>query len=256
MLKKKWNSSRGASILMALLFLVICMMVGASVLMAASSNAGKVRSNREEHQRYLALSSALTLLCDELESVEYHGRYDYERKEVTHREDDGQGGTREVFDYYLHTYTQKPGEIRKKDNAGDWELNQQVLPLYNDLDWVFAGNFPSFRKDGENEYHYVPFTKIVQSGPYTLELAVEAGEAYGILAEPVVITAELRANDGGISLTASLKEHPEYVMRAVLKAKGKLKELLVLDSSVVGENPHETKRVTWTLDYIVKKEAG
>ena len=44
-LRKKLHSQRGASILLALLFLLVCMMAAASVLMAAVSNAGKSRSN-------------------------------------------------------------------------------------------------------------------------------------------------------------------------------------------------------------------
>ena len=42
------------------------MMVSASILMAAVSNAGKLRSGQEEQQRYLTLASALRLVCDEL----------------------------------------------------------------------------------------------------------------------------------------------------------------------------------------------
>ena len=76
-LNRKLHSQRGASILLALLFLLACMMVAASVLMAAASNAGKIRSNYEEQQRYLALSSALRLVAGELEKAEYRGQYTF-----------------------------------------------------------------------------------------------------------------------------------------------------------------------------------
>lgn len=72
---QKLHSQHGASILLALLFLLACMMVAASVLMAAVSNAGKIRSNYEEQQRYLALSSALRLVAGEIENAEYTGKY-------------------------------------------------------------------------------------------------------------------------------------------------------------------------------------
>ena len=78
-MRGKWESQSGASILLALLFLLVCMMVSASVLMAAASNAGKIRSNYEEQQRYLALSSALRLVAGELERAEYRGRYDVDQ---------------------------------------------------------------------------------------------------------------------------------------------------------------------------------
>lgn len=74
-LGKKLHSERGASLVMALLLLFVCMMVAASILAAASSNAGKHRSNRVEQQKYLTLSSALRLVCDELERAEYTGKY-------------------------------------------------------------------------------------------------------------------------------------------------------------------------------------
>ena len=61
-LREKLKSQCGASILLALLFLLLCMMVAASVLMAAASNAGKLCSNQEEHQKYLTVSSALWLV--------------------------------------------------------------------------------------------------------------------------------------------------------------------------------------------------
>ena len=76
-LGRKLRSRRGASMLLALLFLLICVMVSASILMAAASNAGKHRSNLNEHQTYLALSSAVSLLCDELNRSQYQGQYQY-----------------------------------------------------------------------------------------------------------------------------------------------------------------------------------
>lgn len=86
----KLRSQRGASMLLALLFLLICSMVTASILMAAAANAGKHRSNLEEHQTYLALSSAVSLLCDELNGAEYRGRYYYKVEEQYEENDDGE----------------------------------------------------------------------------------------------------------------------------------------------------------------------
>ena len=50
-LREKLHSQSGASILLALLFLLVCMMTAASILMAAVSNAGKLRSNRIGNRR-------------------------------------------------------------------------------------------------------------------------------------------------------------------------------------------------------------
>lgn len=70
-LREKLHSQNGASILLALLFLLVCMMAAASILMAAVSNAGKIRSNYEEQQQYLALSSAIRLVSSQLERAAY-----------------------------------------------------------------------------------------------------------------------------------------------------------------------------------------
>ena len=47
--KEKLKSRRGASILLALLFLLVCVLVAMSVLMAAASNAGKIRKIGRAH---------------------------------------------------------------------------------------------------------------------------------------------------------------------------------------------------------------
>lgn len=282
MLRKKWNSSRGASILMALLFLLVCMMVGASVLMAASSNAGKIKSNREEQQKYLTLSSALTLICDELESVEYVGKYCYgsvrvEREEITGHDEKGNPQTSWVYYRTEHYYWQETGEIRKKDKT-PWGLNL-TLPLYNDLDVIFADHFEV--PDGEvvaiDKYIYDPLDKttIQPKSPHTVKVKTGdsvAASTYGRLTDEVTIKAELNA-EGEVTLTATFTADDSYIMEAVLKPSGKPESVIVLSGSpaqvvsfgtkrnddvtvskeAAAENVTE-KSITWTLDHIVKKE--
>lgn len=255
-LRKKWKSSRGASILIALLFLLVSMMVGASVLMAAASNAGKLRSNREEQQRYLTLSSALTLICGELESVEYAGRYGYTKTPVYITEIGENGEAVQVLDHYNHSYKQAEGALR--EGSAEWGLNR-VLPLYNDLDITFADDFqlPPGQKSPLDSYDYAPLNRslIQPRSPHTLELAASGdADTYGGLADEVTVVAVLNAK-GELTLTASLTAHPEYVMEAVLKPNGKLEQLLV-PGSHTGNGTYETAPVKWTLDRIVKKEAA
>ncbi len=261
-LKKKLNSSRGASILMALLFLLVCMMVGASVLMAAASNAGKIRSNREEQQKYLTLSSALTIICDELEGVEYRGRYQYQKKEWTHEETYADG-TKDSWSWNEHIYTRLEGSVRAKGTnyaaATEWTL-KELLPLYKNLDAVFADgdNFEVSmgQRNPVDQYTYDP--KKPASPPeklYTLEFTVDAGTVdYGGLTEPVKIVVSV-GDDGAIVLTACLANHPDYIMEAALTANDRLEDLLVLDCPAA-DGVYETRPVRWTLDYIVKKGAG
>ena len=65
-LTAKLRSQAGASMVVALVFFLLCMMVGCVVLTAASVNIGKVESDRRAHQQYLAVSSAARLLKREL----------------------------------------------------------------------------------------------------------------------------------------------------------------------------------------------
>lgn len=76
-LKEKLRNEKGASLLIALLVFLLFVLVAATVLAAAVSNAGRARSNRAEQQRYQTLSSAMRLICGELEKTEYMGKYKY-----------------------------------------------------------------------------------------------------------------------------------------------------------------------------------
>lgn len=289
-LRKKLASRRGASILMALLFLLLCMMVGTSVLMAAASNAGKIRSNQEEQQKYLTLSSALTLLCDELEDMEYVGQYYYGciqvfRRVYTYDEDGNVTGYIEEDVRKVHYYEQETGVLRKKDGdpAAEWRL-KEVFPLYNDLDSTFSDYFqvPLGQKNPVDQYRETPLspTMIFPLSPHSVTIAAAVDEeTYGGLADQVDIEGEVDGK-GKITLTATLKDHPEYVMEAVLKPEGSLRDILTLSASPAkkpavvrrylaeAELPpsldkdtemalNETAgKLTWTLERIVKKEGA
>ena len=59
--REKLHSRTGASLLIALLFFLVAMTVGAVVLTAASANAGRIQNNRQEQQNYLAVASAAAM---------------------------------------------------------------------------------------------------------------------------------------------------------------------------------------------------
>lgn len=258
-LRKKWNSSRGASILLALLFLLVCMMVGASVLMAAASNAGKLRSNQVEQQRYLTLSSALTMLCGELEKVEYRGKYEHSCTETERPIYDDKGNQTGSYIEYHHAYKQIRGSIRPAGDGNEWSL-KEVVPIVNDMDLMFANQFkePAL---GDKEHSYVveklEAAEVGKTTPHTLEITAHADETYGGLSEPVSVTVSMRR--GVITVYAALKDHPDYAMEATLEpVEGKEpdKALVVeksADTAVVKEDC-ETKPVAWKLDRILKKE--
>lgn len=241
-IREKWNSSRGASILLALLFLLVCMLVAASVLMAAVSNAGKLRSNREEQRKYLTLSSALRLVCGELTESRYQGKYTYT---VTPVYDDSETADPADPDHYRHTYTQGTG-------AYTCELNStvEVLPLRNSLDYLFgqklaAGAGVTRNPDDEYTFERLP---AAMNFPvrYTLTVAADGFET-------VTISFQLRA-DGLIGLTAALPADANghsYAMEAELLPETPLDKTFVL-KNLGGEN--STEEVRWKLNWIAKKE--
>ncbi len=65
-LVKKLKSNRGASILFALLLLIVCVVAGSAALTSAASNLGRYTHLRQDQQRYLAVSSAVRLVREEL----------------------------------------------------------------------------------------------------------------------------------------------------------------------------------------------
>lgn len=65
-IKEKLRSSKGASLIIALVFMLFCAMVGSAVLAAATANGGRVAALKSDQQDYLNQRSAATLLQDEL----------------------------------------------------------------------------------------------------------------------------------------------------------------------------------------------
>ena len=291
-LKRKWNSRRGASILLALLFLLVCMMAGASVLMAAASNAGKLRSNKEEQQKYLTLISALQLLCDELESVKYMGRYTYAVEQQSRALVDADGdpltdaaGNVITVTDTTRIYTQRTGELQKREDGklttDDWAAAshnlQAILPLFNDWDSVFAEQFDrptaaaGSEEIGWTVTRYGKDANIPASltESYTLTLTV-SGDKSG-LTETVEVTVSGLNQAGTIILRATLGD---LVVRATLVAtdnKGPNKLEPENDNSntyaltatqdlggghTITTYYYRTRSVTWKLDEIVKDGGG
>ena len=246
-MRGKWESQSGASILLALLFLLVCMMVSASVLMAAASNAGKIRSNYEEQQRYLALSSALRLVAGQIAEAEYTGGYTVQRWVVP------------IFDE-----EQTAGGLTCGELGG-------ALDLTKALDGVYAREFtgPGRTALSGDETAPLPF----ESG---LKVTVDGEDAVKEKFPEVTVKAVLRT-DLRIRLSAELKEGGgrTYRMEAELTASG-LPALGFVpdgdefagDASMPGkEGFSEQARedlpgggaapdVTWELDWIAKEVAG
>lgn len=207
-LGKKLRSERGASILLALLLFLVCMMVGASVLAAAASNAGKARSNRTEQQKYLNLTSAIQLVADEIAKARYTGKYTVweweEKKTATTRTTDNSTDpprestsvtvTKESYFYCMQT----EGEY----SCGDLDAQLPFLPK---LEEIFGKQFKGADgitdKDG---FESLPVP--TPAGQYDLLVTLEgftddAPEGYKV-PEEVIVRVKLDGNTHHILLTA------------------------------------------------------
>ena len=69
-IRKKLNSTQGASMIIALIFFLLTIGVGGMLLTAATTNAGRLSHLAEEQQAYLTTSSAARLLRDQLDQCE------------------------------------------------------------------------------------------------------------------------------------------------------------------------------------------
>lgn len=269
-LRRKLKDQSGASILLALLFFLLCSMVGASVLMAAVSNAGKIRSNRAEQQKYLLLSSALRLVCDELTSAEYYGQYTYKHyyKEIPgdpildaegHPVLDAGGNPvlEESVKEIYHVYEQTTGDF-------DCGL-KDVLPLTGELDVVFAAAFPPSGDDGTGliHYEYIPKTGSSPSETHKLSIGVDPSSVDGLGGPENQVTVKVQMDQNlHIWLTATLGgETNGYTMKALLTGQGNL--ALAEPNSGEGVDQASASAVSmkagpvkWTLEWIAKKEAG
>ena len=92
-MQNKLRSSRGASMLLALLFLLVCLMVGAVTLTASAANTGRIQRNRQEQQAYLAVASAAKLLREELTAMKFVGEYEKTVETVYHPDTPNPEGT-------------------------------------------------------------------------------------------------------------------------------------------------------------------
>lgn len=268
-LREKLNSHRGATILLALLFLLLCMMVAATILMAAVSNAGKAQRSRTEQQKYLTLSSALGFVCDQLEKAEYKGRYTYaatDEPDIGAIPDPDTGDYKDEDMHQLHTYEQLPAELTADINA--------LKALSGDLDVLCAGSFylsGTEEKSGD-EYRYLRVPTPVEGdptrAPHGMSLEVDLTDdqkaTYPGLSEKVTVTAELRPT-GVIHLIATLGAPDaggyQYTMEAEMNPVQKPREVLkpVADpkdpkTAEDGTKYYQTQPLTWKLGWVSKQE--
>ena len=268
-LNEKLRGQGGASILLALLFLLVCMMVGASVLMAAVSNAGKIRSNYDEQQKYMALSSALRLVAGEIENgkAEYTGKYNIYRWDETFKDSEDHEIT---LKYYCLTQAKGTflcGSLGKQpESPGSLDCK---LPLLEELDGLFG------QKEGAGVLQIVEDPAAPEDHP--MLLTIDATAFGGVdkikkILNKISITARMDENRR-IRLTAAYTEpngdgEAVYSMEASLSAVGApvvgfalagddgdriLGSASQMPDGITPETKESPVKVTWKLDWVARK---
>ena len=235
----KLHSRRGASFLLALLFFLICALVASAVLMAAASNAGRIRSARTEHQLYLTVSSAARLLCDELTDCEYRGRYHY--WEETEEVKDPEGN---IMHTITHSYLEQKKGVYQY--AGSSETAKFADLLLNDFDYIFSRQFTKVNLPNMEAVTPLPDVTSPTSHTLTITPGETAGEA---LAEPVTLTLTVNPQNYTIDLTA---EQNGYIIRAQL-APGRTQP--TLPPSPQDGVTAMTEAMDWHVSWITPGEA-
>lgn len=67
-IKQKLHSKTGASMLLALMFMMVCLFIGGTVLASATANGRRVANMQSDEQEYLSQRSAMLLLADMLQT--------------------------------------------------------------------------------------------------------------------------------------------------------------------------------------------
>lgn len=208
-LREKLKNRDGASLLLSLLVFLLCVMVAASVLAAAISNAGKARSSRTEQQRYQTLLSAMRLICGELEKVEYTGKYEVST------------WTAENMKYFYCRQLSGEFKMQTANESQTFRIAEFTFlkeDLKKEMDEVFRRQFQSADGSGASKPGYGPLPDsdvIAAETPIRLTVTLPddlAGYPDGSMAEkyklPKTVSVEIKLdhNSRNIKLTAWLDD--------------------------------------------------
>ena len=94
-MRQKLSSRRGASLLIALLYFLVCGLVAAVIIGAAMTNVQKLKGARQRQQAYDSVSSAAQLIPDEMTRVEYQGMERWDEYECNRSAAEIQGSRHE-----------------------------------------------------------------------------------------------------------------------------------------------------------------
>ena len=155
-IKKKLRSNEGASLMVALLFFVMCATVGSIILAAATASSGRLANLRKEDQSYYAIASAADLFAETMEN---------KKVMIQLNQTDG-------------TITPKPADLvvlDPKDGKTSLTASNYLLPslvldtnLYAIL--RYGDKFPNYSEGSISDFSAVKTTKITVAGEPGLDV--------------------------------------------------------------------------------------
>ncbi len=217
-LRQKLHSQRGASLVITLLFFLLCLMVAAVTLTAASASVGRTVKQRKEQRAYLSVSSAAQLIQKEIEEMP---DFTAQKEVLSH-----QCGKPSYSHLSAYEFDGMEGEWVYGDTADK--------PLLESYLWEDA----------------LALCKAPDTAPASRTFTVEPETDSGALAVQVKMTTEQVKTEGGVSsyqivftLTALDPDDPAKTLSAYAMA-------LSLDAEITetndgGRNDHANRQCTY-----------
>jgi len=220
MIRNKLREKNGASIFMGLIFLLMCLMVGTVVLVAASAAAGKLAQQRKSEQEYLNVASAARLVRDRI----CKSTYKYEKKghdlpkESLTASDGGavilveelkglcgilaENGTKDSSDLQTELDGARKNFKIKLDSASsgvEWETVYGRVSMKTDGRLIVELWLGDSDRDDEDNHNFVEI-EFSPSGPVR-ETKVESKEVSGVIVETSTKTVTCSWPEAGCTIT-------------------------------------------------------
>lgn len=205
---EKLKSRSGISLAIALVFFLLCAMVGTVVLSAASASAGNTARERQLYRQTQALISAADLLSQDISQMTYSGGYT--RKEVTTTTVDLHG-TRVVTSEIFEGGTPKLENtrffgVKTNQDGSSWDnLNLTVRYYWNQGETTLLGDNASEPEAQTIVFHSVKEQNIPQvtgkltvEQDYTLTVELQCGENTLTLSFPASADSQI-TTDGPVT---------------------------------------------------------
>lgn len=198
---RKLKSTRGASLLFALLVFVLCLLAGTVALTAAAANVGRYTHLQQEQQQYLSVASALDLLEAQMKTAAgaRQVQVQYVDIETWHYESPTHGSTPTLVTEHTYSLTLvDPEDPAVTVTAADLNYFQcQMLLASVPAEWWTATG--PLKKEAV-EAQLTTFNTDPELGSYTVKLSdAHKDEPWAGTLYPVKATVQKPDTTGGVS---------------------------------------------------------